>query len=87
MPREDQDGVGEQILQYLNEHPDAADTSDGIREWWLRREGHSESAADVQVALDRLVEQKLIARIDRPGMLAVYCSTHRHNGASRGRHD
>ena len=84
MPGDELDvGVGERILQYLNEHPDAADTPDGIRQWWLQREGEGGSAADVEAVLDRLVEQKLIARIDRPGMLPVYRSAHRRNGRSR----
>ena len=75
--------VGERIQQYLHEHPQAADTREGIRQWWLQREGGGRSAADVQAALDRLVEQKVIARIDRPGMPAVYRSTHRRDGGSR----
>jgi hypothetical protein len=83
MPRDAQDGVGEQVLQYLSEHPDAADSLDGIRQWWLRRGGEGGSAADVKAALDRLVEQNLIARIDRPGMPSVYRSTRRPSGGSR----
>jgi len=85
MPRDAQHGVGERVLQYLSEHPDAADSLDGIRQWWLWREGEDEggSAADVQAALDRLVEQQLIARVDRPGMPSVYRSTRRPNGRSR----
>jgi hypothetical protein len=73
MPREDDGGgVGERILRYLDERPEAADTADGIRQWWLRQEGVERSPADVQAALDRLVEQRRIARIDRPGMSPIY---------------
>jgi hypothetical protein len=73
MPHDaDSCGVGERILHYLDAHPDAADTADGIREWWLRHEGVERSPADVQVALDQLVEQRRIARIDRSGMPSIY---------------
>ena len=73
MPRDDDSsGVGERILRYLDERPEAADTADGIRQWWLRQEGVERSPADVQAALDRLVEQRRIARIDRPGMSPIY---------------
>ena len=84
MPRNHNDGgVGERILRYLNQHPDAADTASGIRQWWLLHEGEERSIADVQAALDRLVEQKLIDRIDRPGMSPVYRSARRHHDSSR----
>ena len=85
MPRSDDGGgIGETILRYLSDHPDAADTAAGIRQWWLPLEDEEYSAAAVQGALDRLVEQGLIARIDRRGMPPVYCSANR-NGRSRTR--
>jgi hypothetical protein len=83
MPRNQHDGgVGERILRHLNEHPNAADTAGGILQWWLLHEGDERSTADVQAALDRLVEQKVIERIDRPGMPPVYRSTRRRKGGS-----
>jgi hypothetical protein len=85
MPRSDAGGgVDETILRYLRDHPDAADTAAGIRQWWLPYEDEEFSAAVVQGALDRLVEQGLIARIDRQGMPSVYSRANR-NGRSRTR--
>jgi len=79
VPRDERDRIGERILHYLEDHPDAADTANGIRQWWLG-EPEAAAAADVQTALDRLVEQKLIARIDREGMPSWYRSARRRNG-------
>ncbi len=52
--------VAIQILRYLNEHPDAADTAGGILEWWLLKQSISESEDTVKQALDMLVDRKLI---------------------------
>jgi hypothetical protein len=84
MPRDAQHGVGERVTPLLSEHPDAADSLDGIRSGGCGAEGErGGSAADVQAALDRLVEQQLIARDRSAGMPSVYRSTRRPNGRSR----
>jgi hypothetical protein len=86
MPRPEFGGdVGIPILRYLNEHPDAADTAAGIRQWWLPIEDRECSAAAVQAALDLLVAQGAIARIDRAGMPPVYCRATRRGGGPRTR--
>jgi hypothetical protein len=77
MPRTPGGGVGDPILRYLSEHPDAADTAAGIRQWWLLHENEERSAKEVQEALDLLVARGLITRIDRPGMPPVYRSNSR----------
>jgi hypothetical protein len=78
MPRSDDGGgVGDAILRYLRDHPDAADSAAGIRQWWLLPEDAEHSAAAVQAALDSLVAGGLIARVDRPGMPPVYCRANR----------
>ena len=73
MPRDERHGGGtvETILAYLDEHPDAADTVDGIRQWWLLG-GADRSTADVQAALDLLVDRGLVARVEQPGIPPVY---------------
>jgi hypothetical protein len=59
--------VLETIMRYLDSHPDAADTVEGIAEWWLPRA----LCADVPLveqALARLLGQGLVRRqsnIDR----------------------
>ena len=55
--------VAIKILRYLAEHPNAADTSDGILEWWLFNQSIFDEEKVVEQALDSLVEQKLIFRV------------------------
>jgi len=56
--------VAIKILRYLTEHPDAADTADGILEWWLLKQSFFEEEKVVEKALERLFEQKLIFRVE-----------------------
>jgi hypothetical protein len=52
--------VSLKILRYLEQNPNAADTLDGILEWWLPRQSIYEQEKTVQLALDSLVERKLL---------------------------
>jgi hypothetical protein len=52
--------VSLKILRYLEHNPNAADTLDGILEWWLPRQSIYEQEKTVQQALDSLVERKLL---------------------------
>jgi hypothetical protein len=83
MPRDERDGsTVDTILDYLGEHPDAADTVDGIRQWWLLGSA-ARSTADVQAALDALVARGLLARSEQPGIQAVYRRAPRSGGRTR----
>lgn len=48
------------ILLYLEENPNAADTAEGILQWWLLDRAIVEAESDVGHALERLVKQNLI---------------------------
>ena len=55
----------DEILQYLQAHPDAGDTVDGIAEWWLSQHDApyaNESVVLVEQALDHLVQRGLVER-------------------------
>ena len=52
--------VAQKILRYLRGHPDAADTANGILEWWLLKQSISEEQSVVEQALKMLVEKNLI---------------------------
>ncbi|HET9532394.1 MAG TPA: hypothetical protein VFQ92_18700 [Blastocatellia bacterium] len=73
MEQEDQSGTQEtdstwetalRILRYLAEHPNAADTAEGILHWWLLERAIIEEEETVERALDRLVEKGLIVSVE-----------------------
>ena len=73
---------GEQIMmiadvidRYVTEHPRAADTSEGIRAWWVARERHDDSPENVQQALDHLVQSGRLSRIALPDGTVIYART------------
>jgi hypothetical protein len=60
------------ILQYLIDHPDAKDTSEGIQKWWLP-EGHSDRSRDeVQSALNLLSSKGWVTKRGRIPSKEIY---------------
>lgn len=54
--------LAHQITDYLEVHPDAADTIEGVIQWWLPPLAAGVSVATVQRALDELVSRGRIVR-------------------------
>jgi hypothetical protein len=52
--------VALRILRYLDQNPNAADTVEGILEWWLPKQSVYEEEKVVKSALDEMVKQNLI---------------------------
>lgn len=52
------------ILRYLAENPNAADTAEGILQWWLLDRAIVEEEEAMRRALDRLVERNLIVAVE-----------------------
>ena len=71
----DDDGVvraiADEIARYLERHPEAADSVEGIRRWWITRQRFEESLAATQRALDYLEQQGVVAK-KRFGDQSVY---------------
>lgn len=58
------------ILAYLQSHPTAQDTVEGIAEWWLLEERIQRRVTEVQATLDRLVKRGwLLARQGTDGRI------------------
>jgi Fe2+ or Zn2+ uptake regulation protein len=55
--------LSDEILRYLRAHPQAADTVDGIVEWWLPQQRYDETVDQVQLVLDELVARGLVDQI------------------------
>jgi hypothetical protein len=65
--KQDMTTVAQQIRDYLENHPNAADSLEGVVGWWLTRQRYEESKEDVQEALDHLVIQGDVLRRDVGG--------------------
>ena len=51
------------ILSYLDENPHAADTVEGILQWWLLEQTIVEVRKAVELALNRLVDRNLVIKL------------------------
>lgn len=60
------------ILDYLARHLFAADSEDGIAQWWLGKAGVLVTAQELQQALSALLQQGRIERVPLPGHGAIY---------------
>jgi hypothetical protein len=69
------------ILHYLQEHPEAADSLEGIASWWLSPTTYSVTAEAVQEALAQLVAEHRIARIDLADGRTLYQSIDKVSGS------
>lgn len=63
----------EAILGYLSSHPQAADSVDGVTNWWLANHGPSPARAEVEQALTTMVARGLIRRVELPDDTVLYC--------------
>jgi hypothetical protein len=65
--------IADEIERYIAEHPEAADTAEGIERWWLPPR-LSERAALVAESLDGLVALGVIASLTLPDGRVLYMS-------------
>ncbi len=56
------DALAETIRDYLNKHPNAADTLEGVATWWLSGNADAQWLSDVRCAMERLIERGNVAR-------------------------
>jgi hypothetical protein len=54
------------ILRYLAEHPGAADTVQGIHQWWLHQAWAEDATRVTQAALDILVKRGWLTETEIP---------------------
>ena len=71
--------IAERIEQYLTQRPEAADTVEGIRRWWLS----SLIGVDTTTVLAALLELEargIVVRTEREGLATVFASSLRRRG-------
>ena len=55
--------VAKLIEKYLQSHPDAMDSFDGIMSWWITQQKLDESEESVSFALNILVEKGVVMKV------------------------
>ena len=64
--------VAKEIVRYLDVHPQAGDSAEGIAHWWLKRQRVSEAVEDVERALDYLVTKGVLTTVDSSNSGKIY---------------
>jgi hypothetical protein len=67
----DVEDIARELERYVDRHPAAADTVDGIARWWLAGPVRP-PLSDVEAALDVLVRRGVLSRRPLPDGNAVY---------------
>jgi hypothetical protein len=80
-PTSDPSALAQGILRYLRDHPEAADSLEGIANWWLPPMSYAATLESVQVALDQMVAKRQIARFDLADGRTLYQRADKVSGA------
>jgi hypothetical protein len=71
------------ILKYLETHPHAADTLEGIVNWWLPLQRHQDALEEIEKILEELVEDGQVVKKILPDKKVIYaCATGRTAGTT-----
>lgn len=54
--------VANEISKYINKRPNAAETAEGVANWWISRQRIEESVEIVENALEYLVAQRTLVK-------------------------
>ena len=74
-PSDDIVKLADEISNYLQAHPDASDTLEGVITWWLTRQRFLQATAEVQCALEYLESHGVVKKMRTPGGGTVYSSS------------
>ena len=69
--------IAREIERHFEAHPNAADTLEGIRSWWLTRQRLQPSLEQTQRALCLLDERGVVAKTEQSGVGVIYFSASR----------
>lgn len=64
--------IEDAVIRYLRNHPNAADTVDGIANWWLPQQRYETACAQIRQVLVHLVEVGVVRIDNLPGGDELY---------------
>lgn len=71
--------IAKEIQTYLEKHPHAADSAEGVMRWWLSKQRFEESVQLVQQALELLVREGTVDKLLTPGGRAIYSNLEKND--------
>lgn len=72
LSHEEIQAIANEIARYLSQHQFAADTVEGICQWWITKQRIEEEQKRVLAALDYLIEKQQIIRRQLPDGSLLY---------------
>lgn len=72
--------IADAIERHFSAHPEAADSIEGIRQWWLTGDAAHEAPERIREALGRLEAAGVVTRRELPGGQVVYAAARRPAG-------
>ena len=79
---DDRDQLADEISRYLEAHPGAADSVEGIVRWWLARQRYEFATHKVQEALNYLESRGVVRKSVSSGGRVIYRSSEAGNRRS-----
>ena len=79
------DAIADAIEDYLRARPQAADTLEGIAQWWLSGDLQNASLERIQQAVDELCRKGVLEATQRSGQVIYQSAATGGNNGSSGR--
>ena len=71
MKRDQLTKLSTDIIGYLDSHPEAADSIEGIAKWWLPRDSQA-SKETIACAIKHLVDEGVLEEIEQKNSVIIY---------------
>jgi hypothetical protein len=76
--------IARDVREYLDAHPHAADTLEGVVKWWLMRQRYGRAEELVQMALELLQQEGKIVTAKTSDGRVIYSSATSLSGKKQG---
>ena len=73
--------IADEIERHFAVHPTAADSAEGIRDWWLPPAFHLEPLSAIVSALEELEMRGMVSKTELKGIGAIYSKAASHRGS------
>lgn len=76
--------LASEIREYLEHHPRAADSAEGVAKWWLKRQRFEQSLTRIRKALDYLEAEGIVKKTSVEDPVYSLADRQRHRNGDDG---